>query len=236
MHVFLIGGGRKSVTAHIPFARSVRGPVVGYVLDSGPDLDLACWAELLAAAGVPQTRFVVVSPQRPPLPGDLAGAGGIYVAGGLTPRYRDVLVDAGTGWWAAAMEADLPYAGFSAGAAIAPVDALVGGWRTTYRGQPLDVCDAELGEELDPVTVLPGLGLVDFLVDVHAAQWGTLHRLVHGVLRSGRAEGWAIDENTALEVDGDIVTVRGGGAATRVRRSGDEVVLSVHLDGDKIQR
>jgi cyanophycinase len=57
------------------------------------------------------------------------------------------------------------------------------------------------------------------LVDVHAAQWGTLGRLGHAVLAEGdSAEGWAIDEGTALECrEGRPVAVHGIGAAARVR-------------------
>ena len=50
-----------------------------------------------------------------------------------------------------------------------------------------------------------GLGLVDFAVDVHATQWGTLSRLVHTIDAKLTNEGWAIDENTMLEIDGKNV-------------------------------
>jgi cyanophycinase len=160
------------------------------------------------------------------------------VAGGLTPRYHDLLVAAGTGWLDAVRSADLPYAGFSAGAAIAPVRALVGGWRSEYRGREIEVCHEDCAEELDPVTVRPGLGLVEFTVDVHAAQWGTLYRLVHAVLGAGTGtgprEGWAIDENTALEVADGRVTVHGTGTATRVRPRDGSVELTVHIPGDTV--
>ncbi|MFN8513417.1 MAG: hypothetical protein U0841_12670 [Chloroflexia bacterium] len=64
------------------------------------------------------------------------------------------------------------------------------------------------------------LGLVPFLVDVHAAQWGTLGRLLHAVGAGHGAEGWAIDEGTVVEVSDGVATVRGC-AAYRARR-GDE--------------
>jgi len=177
---------------------------------------------------------VVVSPARAPRPEDLAGAAGVYVAGGLTPAYRDVLVDAGTGWLEAAQEAGLVYGGFSAGSAIASAWALVGGWRATARGREIEVCHEDCGEDLDAVTVRPGLGLVPFTVDVHAAQWGTLNRLIHALATDGPAEGWAIDEHTTLEASGQTLTVHGQGAATRVRRSGDRFELTVHVAGDLI--
>jgi cyanophycinase len=101
---------------------------------------------------------------------------------------------------------------------------------TTVRGREIEVCAEECGEDLDAVTVLPGLGIVPFTVDVHAAQWGTLYRLVHGLAVADAAEGWAIDEHTTLEVDGAKVTVHGRGSATRLRGS----ELTVHLPGDTV--
>ena len=68
----------------------------------------------------------------------------------------------------------LPYLGFSAGAMIAADRAIVGGWR--INGIP--VCPEPTSQGLDEVTVVEGLGLVDLAVDVHAAQWGVLSRLV----------------------------------------------------------
>src|SRR5439155_9376222 len=153
------------------------------------------------------TLVVVVVPDRPPVPDDLVGAAGVYVAGGLTPTYRDALVDAGTGWLDAARDAGLVYAGYSAGAAIAPARALVGGWRTGYRGHDVQVCHEDCAEDLDQVTVRSGLGLVPFLVEVHAAQWGTLQRLVYALHADGAGEGWALDEGTALEVYDGTATV-----------------------------
>lgn len=237
MRAFLIGGGRGDDTAasHRPFVDALAGtgPVVVYLLDDA-DAEPARWSATLAAAGAARTSVVAVSRQRPPQPTDLDGAAGVYVAGGLTPAYRDALVDPGTGWLAAAGAAGLPYAGFSAGAAVAAEQALVGGWRATHGGTEIAICDADFGEDLDALTVRPGLGLVPFLVDVHAAQWGTLNRVMHAVLtRTGPAEGWAIDEHTTLETtDGVPVAVHGTGAAARVRRATAETVeITIHVSG-----
>jgi cyanophycinase len=234
MRTFLIGGGRGDDTtaAHEPFVRAVAGPIVVYLLDDA-DADPARWSATLAAAGATASTVVTVSRHRPPRPADLDGAAGVYVAGGLTPAYRDVLVDHGVGWLDAVRAARLPYAGFSAGAAVAATAALVGGWRAAHQGRELAVCDADFAEDLDELTVRPGLGLVPFLVDVHAAQWGTLGRLVHAVLAAGPGEGWAIDEHTTLETDGGVpVAVHGTGAATHVRRTGGSTVeVTVHVAG-----
>jgi cyanophycinase len=82
----------------------------------------------------------------------------------------------------------------------------VGGWRTA---EGLAVCPEDAGEDLDVITVRPGLGLVPYAVDVHAAQWGTLGRLIHAVESGLVAEGWALDEGTLL-VDGEIHGVGAG--------------------------
>jgi cyanophycinase len=234
VRTFLVGGGFDAVAAHRPFVAAADGPVVAFVLDAGDTTDRDRWIRTLTAAGAPKATVVVVSAARPPRPDDLADASGVYVAGGLTPAYRDVLVGRGTGWLDAAREAGLVYGGFSAGAAIAPARALVGGWRASVGGREIAVCHEDCAEDLDPVTVLPGLGLVPFVVDVHAAQWGTLNRLVHGLAVAGAGEGWAIDEHTALDVDGDVAAVHGEGAATRVRRDDSGVQLTVHVAGDSV--
>jgi cyanophycinase len=211
--VFLIGGGRgdDAVRAsHTPFVEAVAGrPIVTLVLDEGEETDPDRWTSALTLAGATDVCPVVVSKQRPPTPGDLGGAGGVFVAGGWTPGYHEALVAAGTGW----LPPDAVFAGFSAGAAIAGRWAIVGGWRLGER----QVCAEEAGEDLEELTVHPGLGLVPFAVDVHATQWGTLTRLTHAVRAGLAPEGWAIDEGTVLACDGDRVHgVHGLGSAYRV--------------------
>jgi len=234
MRTFLIGGGRPAHAAHEVFVRAAGAAVVAFVLDEGADTDAARWSRTLTEAGAVDPRIVVVSPDRPATAVDLEGAAGVYVAGGLTPGYREALVGAGTEWLVAAAEAGLVYGGFSAGAAIAAEQALVGGARVNFRGRTIAVCDEDFAEDLDTLTVRPGLGLVPFMVDVHAAQWGTLYRLVHGLTAHDEAEGWAIDEDTALEVTDAVVTVHGSGAATRVLRQGADISLTVHIAGDQV--
>ena len=152
----------------------------------------------------------------PPCADALAGAAGVFVGGGATPGYQQALA----GWRA---PADLPFAGFSAGAAVAAARAIVGGWRLGGR----DVCAEEAGEELEELAVRDGLGLVPFAVDVHATQWGTLTRLVHAVGAGLVEEGWAIDEGTVLVVDDGSVRVEGLGSAYRVAPRDGGVVVSV---------
>lgn len=217
--VLLIGGGRDEaavLAAHRPFTAMLAGdgPVACVVLDEGDETDPARWEGNLRAAGAAEIRVLVVSATRPLTAGDLDGICGIYVAGGLTPGYQEVLT-------AGAALPGVPYAGFSAGAAIAGERALVGGWRARIGDAEVAVVDDGAGEDLELVEVRDGLGLVGVLTDVHAAQWGTLGRLVHAVRSEGR-EGWAIDEGTALELrGGKPVAVHGLGAAARVRPAGD---------------
>jgi cyanophycinase len=222
--VFLIGGGREApavLAAHRPFTAALRAgaPVACVVLDEGDETDPARWEGNLRDAGADDVRMLIVSAERPLAPEDLDGVGGVYVAGGLTPGYQEVLT-AG-----AALPGDVPYAGFSAGAAVAGERALVGGWKARIGDAEVAVCDDGTGEDLDLVEVRDGLGLVPVLADVHAAQWGTLGRLAHAVLLEGR-EGWAIDEGTALVLrDGEPDAVHGVGAAARVRpRDGEASV------------
>src|SRR3954470_18421917 len=217
--VFLIGGGRDDAAVRASHAGFVRaaggGPILAIVLDAGEDTDPDRWTSALRRAGATEAEAVVVSPERPPGPDTVAGAAGVYVSGGWTPGYADALVAAaGTGW----LPRDVPYAGSSPGAAIAAARAIVGGFR---RDDGRAVCAEEAGEDLEALTIRPGLGLVPFAVDVHATQWGTLTRLVHTVDAWLAPEGWAIDEGTALVVgDGADPRGEGLGSAYRVARAG----------------
>jgi cyanophycinase len=230
--VFLIGGGRDDDAVRASHAGFVGaaggGRIVAIVLDEGEDTDPERWTGALRLAGAADVRALLVSPARPPRAADLDGAAGVFVAGGWTPGYHEALVVAGTDW----LPRDLPYAGYSAGAAIAATDAIVGGFRRDD-GRP--VCAEDAGEDLDALTIRPGLGLVPFAVDVHATQWGTLTRLVHAVDAWLAPEGWAVDEGTALVVErgGRAPTVEGLGSAYRVARAGpDTLTVTVVRAGD----
>jgi cyanophycinase len=207
--ILLIGGGRETDL----------GPLFD-VLPARPTIAVACvatapdpWVELLTAAAPCTT--VPFDPAAPP------DADAVFVAGGLTPAYAHVLVPhAATlrAWLSAGRRV---YAGFSAGAAIAARTAVVGGWLAG--GIP--VCDPDTAEDLDEVAVRPGLDLVPFAVEVHAAQWGTLNRLVTAVHRGLLPYGVAVDEDTILVVAGDRATVAGRGQIHLVRAAGPEVRL-----------
>lgn len=146
---------------------------------------------------------------------------GLLIGGGLTPAYLDAvapLVDE-----IRMLVADgLPYLGFSAGAAIAADTALVGGWKI---GE-IPVCAESASEELEDVTVAEGLGLVDLAIEVHAAQWGTLTRLV-AATEAGLVDGGiAIDEFTVLIVGDDSLRVVGSGSVWQVNQHDDGVLVS----------
>ncbi len=141
----------------------------------------------------------------------LSDIDGLVVGGGLTPAYLAAvqpLIDeirllVGDG---------LPYLGYSAGAMIAADRAIVGGWRMD--GVP--VCPADTAEDLDEVTVAEGIGLVDLAVDVHAAQRGTLSRLV-AATEAGLVEGGvAVDDGTVLIVNDEGLRIAGAGNVWRV--------------------
>ncbi len=223
--VFLIGGGRDDDAVRASHAGFVRaaggGPIVAIVLDEAEATDPGRWTDALRLSGATATRALVVSPERPPRADDLDGAAGVYVAGGWTPGYQEALVAAaGTAW----LRRDLPYAGYSAGAALAADRAIVGGHRRDD-GRP--VCAEEAGEDLERLAVRAGLGLVPFAVDVHATQWGTLTRLAHAVDAGLVAGGWAIDEGTALVAGDGPVRVEGLGSAYRVARDGARVCVTL---------
>ncbi|GMA22588.1 hypothetical protein GCM10025864_03470 [Luteimicrobium album] len=101
---------------------------------------------------------------------------------------------------------------------IAPDQALIGGWRIGG----VEVSPEDGSEDLDDVTVVPGLGLVDVTVDVHAAQWGNLSRLVAAV-ESGLLDGGvAVDEDTVLVVGQGGLVVGGRGNVWRAVGTGGD--------------
>lgn len=148
---------------------------------------------------------------------------GIFVGGGPTPAYHAALAPRFE-LIRSLVAGGLPYAGFSAGAAVAAARAVVGGWRLEGRV----VCPEESNEDLDELCVLDGMGLIEGAVDVHAAAWGNLSRLV-AVVDSGLAtSGLAIDECTTLAVGSDEVS--GAGAVWRVVRRGESTTVTRQLE------
>lgn len=228
--IFLIGGGwsaehRSAVWG--PFLRAAAGRAGGgapsiacVVLDEGDGPDqVQRWAGVLGQTAV-CTPVPVLIPEGSQVTDEqraaLSAAHGVLVCGGLTPAYAQALASAAP--LVRDVVADgVPYAGFSAGSAVAAERAVVGGWRD--HGVP--VCPEDAGEDLDEITVVDGLGLVPFALDVHAAQWGTLPRLVAAVAGGLVDSGIALDEDTVLQVAADgTAVVAGAGRVHLVRRPG----------------
>lgn len=235
MSVHLVGGGWQDAPDGAPYAAFVaesaaRAAAAGRDLPriavvavrDGDGAEHA--AKLVAAASAggefdPHVTAVELDGQIPA--SAFADVDGILVGGGLTPVYRDLL-EPHFGELRRQVAVGVPYAGFSAGAAIAAERALVGGWR--IGGVPVSPEDAS--EDLDELTVAPGIGLVDVSVDVHVAQWGTLSRLVAAV-EAGLVEGGlGIDELTALIVGEGGLRVAGHGSVWRVLPAESGVLVS----------
>ncbi|MFG2954711.1 hypothetical protein ACGF5O_13385 [Streptomyces sp. NPDC048291] len=227
--ISLVGGGWDAPEVYGPLVRAAGGGRIGcVVVDEGDGAEqFARYAEALRSAGAEAAVPLLV-----PLGGRfepdalLANApAGLLVCGGLTPAYQQAFAACAERLTGLLAEHRIPYAGFSAGAALAARRAVVGGWLAD--GVP--VCPPDTAEDLDEVAVRPGLGLVPFAVDVHAAQWGTLGRLVAAVSRGSVRYGVAIDENTVLEVPEATETTDGRG---RVGGRGHVHVVRPAADGD----
>ena len=233
--VTLIGGGRTpsaAVDVYGPFLRAAGETprVACVVVDEGDGAEQFARYEQALLSVAPCTPVPVLVPLGAAFEiAALGDADAVLVCGGLTPAYAESLAPAAAALrdWCAAGR---PYAGFSAGAAVAPASALVGGYRVDGRV----VCPDDAGEDLEEVTVVPGLGLVPVTVDAHTSTWGTLGRAVAAV-SAGRAETvLAIDEDTAVVVgvDGRAAVV-GAGAVYVVRAvdGGAAVVTTVTAGG-----
>jgi cyanophycinase len=227
VHVTLIGGGwdedaqpaiygsfvQKTIAVAARHSGAPRVAIV--LLDEGDGVDGLGdrFAHALKSTGDVDPIVVPVPLGSELNVDDVAGTDGLLVGAGLTPEYAASLVpvrDELLRWLA---ERGRPYAGFSAGAAIAAVDAVVGGW--LHHGHP--ICPEEAGEDLEEITVVSGLGLVPFTVEIHADAWGTTPRLQAATTDLGEGRvGYALDENTALVLDGDTLTTAGPGRAKRI--------------------
>jgi len=233
MSIHLVGGGRSDdydgevyvgFLAEAAARAALAGrtvPVVGVLLVGGDDDAPEVYRSQLARAAECDPRITTVGEGELYTTDVLTGIDGLVIGGGLTPAYLDAvtpIIDE----LRLLVTDGLPYLGFSAGAAIAADTAIIGGWQI----DGIPVCDEDFAEDLDEVTVTVGLGLVDLAVDVHAAQWGTLTRLI-AATEAGLVEGGvAIDEFTALIVGDDEFTVVGRGSVWQVTAHDDGVLVS----------
>ncbi|AZZ55733.1 Type 1 glutamine amidotransferase-like domain-containing protein [Rathayibacter iranicus] len=236
MSVHLIGGGggaehdQQLYGAFLAEARAravnagrIEGPRIAIVVvHDGLGLEAySTYSALLASVGALEP-CAVMKPEGGRIdPSVFDGVDGIFVGGGLTPAYRDAL-EACFPRLRDLVSSGVPYAGYSAGAAVAADRAIVGG----HRIGGVDVAPEAVAEELDEVTVREGIGLVDVSIDVHAAQWGTLGRLVAAVEAGLVDGGVALDESTVLIVGTGALRVGGAGSAWRVSGSDAGVVVA----------
>jgi cyanophycinase len=240
--IFLHGGGDRAESRTNTFGRFVQampadqpGSLALIVAEAAEDDRAASFQDYSAifqAVGVDADRIkaLFVTPTQPLTRAALAELqpGGVFVCGGATPFYHQSLcVD--LRWVSYLNEAQIPYGGTSAGAAIAARDAILGGWQAERADQSRGMLFQGASEGLDELTVRPGLGLAPFAVDVHASQWGTLLRLVHAVDLGIVAEGWALDEDTLLEIADQSLRLHGRGHAYHVKKlDGGEVAVAIH--------
>lgn len=233
MSIHLVGGGRDGRDEAEAFRAFVADsavraaaldrvvPRIGVLLVASEDGDRLAseYSELLQKAGSCDPVVTVVAEGERFVSRVLGDIDGLVIGGGHTPSYAEAVAPV-TDEIRLLVSDGLPYLGFSAGAAIAADRAIIGGWRVG--GVP--VCPEDSSEDLDEVTIAQGLGLVDLAIDVHAAQWGTLSRLV-AATEAGLVEGGvAIDEYTALVVGDGRLEVVGPGSVWRVTPH-DEGVL-----------
>ena len=228
MTTVLIGGGWGDASVYEPFlaAAGADPSIACLIVDEGDGAEYFAKYEAHLAGLAPARPFpVFVEVDGMVDPAAFAGADGLLVCGGLTPAYATALAPAAAAireWLAAGR----PYAGMSAGAAVAAARAVVGGYLWDGRV----VCPPDTAEDLDDVTVVDGLGLVPFAVDVHAAQWGTLGRLTTAVGAGLVGWGIGVDEDTAVVVDGaGAASVIGQGAAHVVRPGAEGGVTVVDV-------
>jgi cyanophycinase len=151
----------------------------------------------------------------------VADVDGIVIGGGLTPAYL-AAVKPIAGEIRRQVAAGIPYLGYSAGAMIAAERAVLGGWQ--IGGVP--VSPQAASEELDEITIENGIGLLDVTVDVHAAQWGTLSRMVAATEAGLIRGGLAVDEGTVLIVGQGTLGVAGTGSVWTVSESEGGVLVS----------
>lgn len=243
--IFLIGGGWRVETFPQTYGRFLQTATRGgqkriaIIIAEEPEAD--SHAQFLRFFSVFETiglnsdeAFEIIVSAKNPLSLEkltVVQPTGIFVCGGLTPAYHDALC-LDKSWLAFLNENEIPYGGFSAGASIAADKAITGGWRRKIDGKVFEIANENAGEDLDLLDVRDGLGLVPFSTDVHATQWGTLTRLVHAVDARLVNQGWAIDENTMLEIIEGEKKIHGAGNAYCVRRLNEKITVDVFQSGD----
>jgi cyanophycinase len=235
MSIHLLGGGDADDESRWTgrFVAEAREraegpPVIAVVLWASEASEGEPWhadyRDDLVRLGAGEVRIVQLTAERTLLPTDLGSADGIFVGGGLTPGYHAAIMPAAD-TIRGLVSTGVPYAGYSAGAMIAGDVALLGGWR--IGGVP--VASKASSEGLDEVTLDAGLGLIDLVVDVHAAQYGNVSRAI-AIVAAGLADRVvAIDECTSLIVGSGGLEVAGDGSVWTADRAGDTDRVTVSV-------
>nr|WP_218870481.1 peptidase S51 [Herbiconiux flava] len=234
--IHLIGGGWPvedegavyrpffdELAAHAEAAGKLEGARLAIVLVRDGDAPEK-YAELVSAFELlgKIEPVAVLAPENAPIaPAAFADVDGIVVWGGLTPAYRQSLEPSFLEL-RRLVASGVPYLGFSAGAAIVAERAIVGGWKI----DEVEIGAEEASEDLEQLTVAEGLGLIDLAVDVHAAQWGSVSRLI-AATEAGLVDGGvAIDEHTGLVIGEGPLWVVGRGSVWKVTPDSGSVRVS----------
>lgn len=231
MSVHLVGGGVSSAHAAEVF-RTFLSEVTLQAALAGRDepvvaiitvgVDSAHATELAASLGDGATpRHSTLTPGDTASLTAVSAVDGILIGGGVTPDYLATLLPI-AGEIRRQVSAGVPYLGVSAGAMIAAERALIGGWRIGG----VEVTPEHVSEGLDEITLVQGLGLLDVTVDVHAAQSGSLSRLIAATEAGLIDGGLAIDEDTVLVVGEGALEVLGAGSVWRVSQAEGGVLVS----------
>ena len=139
-----ISGGGRAVAGRT--GRPGKPVIACVVYDEGDGrAQFARWDDVLTTVGFCEPVPVLVSQDAPLDVQALGNADGLLVCGGLTPGYAAAVAPAAVDVLDWLLLGDRPYAGFSAGSAIAAADALVGGWQSG--GVP--ICPEDAAEDLD---------------------------------------------------------------------------------------
>ena len=220
----IVGGGLSDDNADVWGAfldsAKARGDILiipaasGYPAESGASAKAAMVANGMDAARIrvlplavmddPTTQDVDESLWRanaadPELAARIEDAAAIWMTGGDQRRITELLL--GTPALDAlrlAHRGGAGVGGTSAGAAVMSDPMITGGFRD--------------GEESEPLTLAPGLGLLpDAIIDQHVAERGRLWRLREAVERHPYLLGIGIDEDTAVTGNPDSLVVVGRG-------------------------
>lgn len=233
MSVHLVGGGAgHAATVYGPFlaeavaraesaGRSEPRVALITVGDGGGGAHADELAGALAAAGPVELVRTALQPGEPAELSALAQVDGILIGGGHTPAYLESILPI-AGEIRRQVSAGVPYLGFSAGAMIAAERAIIGGWRIGG----VEVSPEATSEQLDELTLEQGIGLLDVTVDVHAAQSGSLSRLISATEAGLIDGGLAIDEDTTLIIGEGALAVVGAGSVWRVSQADGGVLVS----------